>query len=399
MKSGAVYLDNAATTPVDLDVVEAMLPYLREHFGNASSVHAFGRRAKDALEEARTHVASLLDADPAEIVFTSGGTEADTFAMLLLAHASDRRGVRRIVSSAAEHHAVLAMLERLEHDGFAVVHAPVTPHGAARLNEVLARLDEGAGGVALLHVNNETGGITDVGTIAEAAHARGIFMHVDAVQSAGKLPLSSADIPFDTAAMSAHKIHGPKGIGALFIRKGTEIEPLFPGGSQERGRRGGTENVALAVGFGAAAVKAMREREARHARWEALRADLLARLRAVFPHVVLNGGGAASMPNIVSLSFPAAQYPLDGELLVVTMDLEGVAVSSGSACTSGSVTASHVMRAIGHDDATGAATVRVSFGATTDSADVERGADALIRVVQRLTQAVSARDASRNAMP
>lgn len=392
----SAYLDNASTTPLDPAVLEAMLPWLREQFGNPSSIHWRGRVAKVAVEDARAAVAALFDADASEILFTSGGTEADNTALQSALASGPSRGRRTALSSAAEHQAVLRPLEAACGRGISLLFAPLLPSGAADADAASDLINDDTACVSLMHANNETGAITQLATIAERAKARGALFHTDAVQSAGKLLLSCRAVPFDFASASAHKLHGPKGIGALYIRGGTAFTPLLLGGSQERGRRAGTESVALIVGFGEAARMALAQREERAARWQSLRGELIEGIRAFCPAAIVNGEGGEVLPSIVSVSFPYTEYALDGEALLMQLDMAGVAVSSGSACTAGNVEPSHVMRAIGHDEATSQATLRFSFGATTGVQEVRVAVDALRRIVGRMRQAGGA---SRSAMP
>lgn len=399
MSEGSVYLDNASTTAVDPLVLEAMLPFLRERFGNASSAHRSGQEARAAVEQAREHVASLFDAEPGEIVFTSGGTEADTWAISSAFASRSDPARTRILTSFAEHQAVLKTCERLGMHGAAPVFLPVDRTGAVRMDLLEAGMGEDVALVSLMHVNNETGALTDVARCASTAHRYGALFHTDTVQSAGKSGLSARTMDFDLASASGHKIHGPKGVGALYIRNGLRIEPLLHGGAQERGRRGGTENVSGIVGFGEAARLAVHHREECGRRWTALRDALIDRLHESFPGIVINGSGAACQANIVSISFPYAEFRIDGQALPLRLDLEGVAVSSGSACTAGSIEPSHVMRAIGHDEETSRASLRFSFGRYTTADDVERGVEALIRAVYGAAAPEADASHSRRAIP
>lgn len=374
-----IYLDNAATTPLDPEVLDAMLPYLRDVYGNASSVHAAGRRARAALERAREQVAALAGAHPAEVIFTSGGTEADNFAFHIAAAHDARRTVWLI--GAAEHHAVLAPAARHAVMGDTIVHLPVDARGCVRVDAVLASVHPDVVMLSLMHVNNETGAVHDIAAMSRIAHEAGALFHTDAVQSAGKLSIDMHGMDLDMITISAHKMHGPKGVGALLVRRGLEVEPLLVGGAQERGRRGGTESVAQIVGFGAAAEKALRARDERCEQWQLLRGSFLEVLRQTHPAIVVNGDGGMVQPGILSISFPFDQFGIDGEALLMRMDLDGIAVSSGSACTAGSVEPSHVMRAIGHEDATARATLRVSFGAQTTEQEVHDAAEVLVRHV------------------
>ncbi|MBN1447455.1 MAG: cysteine desulfurase [Bacteroidetes bacterium] len=396
----AMYLDNAATTPVDPRVFDAMLPWLREEYGNPSSVHAHGRRARIAVEKAREHVSALIGADPAEIVFTSGGTESDNSAisMALAGVKNDDSGIL-CITSPAEHHAVLQPLESLRRTERDIAFLPVDSAAVP----ILDTLDEHVGPntrlLSLMHVNNETGGILQLTAAASSAFAHDLQFHVDMVQSAGKVNINVRDLQIDLAALSAHKLHGPKGVGALFIRSGHEVEPLLIGGAQERGRRGGTENVTGIVGFGEAARLALIEREERLQRWKEMRSSAVDLLRDAFEHLVINGGEDDVLANILSVSFPSEVYPLDGEMLPTLCDLNGLSVSSGSACTAGSVASSHVMRAIGHSEETAAASVRLSFGAMTTKEEVEEGTRILIRVAQEMVDPSNRRSHSRMTIP
>lgn len=374
-----IYLDNAATTPLDPEVLELMLPYLRDVYGNPSSVHAEGRRARAAVERARMQVAALAGAHASEVIFTSGGTEADNFAFHIAAAHDIRRTLWLV--GAGEHHAVLAPAARRVVMSDTVLHLPVDSNGCVAIDTVRAAMHADVAMLSLMHVNNETGAVHDIAGMSRIAHEAGALFHTDAVQSAGKLHIDMQAMELDMLSLSAHKMHGPKGIGALLVRRGIEVEPLLVGGAQERGRRGGTESVAQIVGFGAAAEKALRARDERRERWLLLRGSFLDLVRGEHPAVVVNGDGTEVQPGILSISFPFDYFGVDGEALLMRMDLDGIALSSGSACTAGSVEPSHVMRAIGHDDATARATLRVSFGAQTTEQEVLEAARTLVRHV------------------
>ncbi|HOJ03429.1 MAG TPA: cysteine desulfurase family protein [Bacteroidota bacterium] len=374
-----VYLDNAATTRLDARVREAMLPFLDMEFGNPSSLHAAGRAARVAVERARAHVAALIGATPAEIIFTSGGTEGDNTA---LAFARLRAGKDRppvIVTSPAEHQAVLAPCAMMTDADirYLAVDAGAVPDVTA----ITGPFDL----LSVMQVNNETGGVLDLRAAASLAREAGGLLHSDLVQSAGKIPIDVQALGVDIAVLSAHKIHGPKGIGALYLRSGVEMARFMHGGSQERGRRGGTENVAAIVGFGEAARLALVEMEQRRMLWTALRAQACDLLRSELPHCIINEASGEVSPAILSVSFPWEHYAVDGELLLLELDLHGVAASGGSACTAGSFEASHVMRAIGHDARTARATVRLSFGAFTTRDEVDFALRTLIAAVRRFT--------------
>lgn len=379
-----IYLDHAATTPVDPRVLDAMLPFLGGEYGNPSSIHAAGRRVRAAIERAREEVAALVNAAPAEIVFTSGGTEADNAAVRLgCALAGPSRN--EIITSPAEHHAVLASCEQEEEKGGRTLRfLPVGHAGVPDIGALEAMATPSAALCSLMHVNNETGGILPLEAVSSILRPLGILFHTDAVQSAGKLPIDVRATQVDLLSMSAHKIHGPKGVGALYVRSGLRIPRLQAGGGQERGRRGGTENVAGIVGFGAAARLAQEEMTARYRTWEELRSVAEAMLSQAYPELRYNGRGQEVLPNILSVTFPAARYELDGGALLMNCDMAGLAVSGGSACTAGSIEPSHVIRAMGHADAATAATVRISFGARTDVAELREGIGILIDVVGRM---------------
>jgi cysteine desulfurase len=398
-----VYLDHAATTPLAPEVLAAMQPYLTEHYGNASSVHAFGRTARFAVEESRERVARALGVEPGDVVFTSGGTEANNLALKgLLAE-----GGGRLVTSAAEHEAVLNPAERLaaRADVDVTILTPAA-HGAVTPAQVAEALDaapaDATGGptlVSLMHANNETGVVTDIAAVAEAAHARGALVHCDAVQTAGLFALDVPALGVDLLSLSGHKFYGPKGTGALVVRGGLDLAPLVEGGAQERTRRGGTENVAAVVGLAEALTRAVDAAEARTERLAALQRRLVARLRADVPGpFVLNTplGDAPVAPHVVNLAFPpdADGRALDGEMLLLNLDVEGILASAGSACTSGALAPSHVLTALGLPRETASAAVRFSLGARTTEADVDAAADALARVVARMrTRPVATDDA------
>ena len=389
------YLDHAATTPLRAEALDAMLPWLREHHGNPSSLHGAGRRARVAVEQARTRIAGVLGCEPGEVVFTSGGTEADNLALRGVLAGADGRG--GLVTSATEHEAVLRTAEALAAEGHAVT--VLAPDGAGRLTAgaVADALDDETALVSAMLVNNETGAVNPVAEIADVARQGGAAVHTDAVQAAGLLPLGVDALGVDLLSLSGHKVGGPKGVGALYVRGGTPFAGVQTGGSQERGRRGGTENVAAIVGFAEALALADAEREAHAERLAALRDRLRDRVTAAFGDRVVVNTPAEAAPHVLSVSFPprparggaagdgaGGAEPLDGEMLLAALDLEGVEASAGSACTSGALEPSHVLLAQGVDRATAAATVRFSLGRGTTAADVDAAADALARVVGRV---------------
>ena len=371
------YLDHAATTPLRPEALEAMMPWLTEEYGNASSQHGPGRRARVAVERARRAVAGVLACAPAEVLFTSGGTEADNAAILGTLGPLAERGRPRLVTSGAEHDAVLKTAEAWRAAGHPVEIVPPEASGGADPEALAAATGPETGLVSAMLVNNETGAVSNVPRIAAGAHARGALAHTDAVQAPGLLPLAVDALGVDLLSLSGHKVGGPKGVGALFVRSGTPLAPTVHGGAQERGRRGGTENVAGIVGFAEALRLAEAEREATAGRLAALRQRLRARLAAAVPDLRVNTPEAASgaAPHVLSVSLPPGPGgPVDGETLLVGLDLEGVHASAGSACTSGALTPSHVLLAMGVPHETAAATVRFSLGRTTTDEDVDRAA-------------------------
>ena len=380
-----LYLDHAATTPLDPRVFEAMLPYLREHFGNASSVHALGRKARFAVEESRERVAAALGAEPGEIVFTSGGTEADNAALRGLCR-GERRGV---VTSKAEHEAVLRTAERLAAEGEPVVSLEPDASGAVTPERVAEAITDETRLVSLMHANNEVGTLTDVRAVAEVCRARGVLFHTDAVQTAGLFRLSVDELGVDALSLSAHKFYGPKGVGALYVRGGTDFRALIEGGAQERRRRAGTENVAAVVGMAEALDLAHAEAEARLAHVAALRARLYRLLReALGDRFVRNTPleDGASAPHILNIAFPPHEdRPVDGEMLLLNLDVEGICASSGSACTSGAVSPSHVLLALGRSPETAAAALRFSLGKDNTEAEIDRAVETLTAIVRRMS--------------
>ena len=389
------YLDHAATTPLRDEAFEAMLPFLRDQFGNASSLHGPGRRARVAVDAARERVAAVLRCEPSEVVFTSGGTEADNAALrgTLTGAALRATGRPGLVTSAAEHHAVLHPADVLREDGHPVAVLTPGPSGAVSAAALAEALTDRTGLVSVMLVNNEVGAVSPVAGIAAVARAAGALMHTDAVQAAGLFALDVDALGVDLLSLSAHKVGGPKGAGALYVRAGTPFASFVAGGAQERGRRGGTEIVAALVGFAEALVLAEAEREAHAARLGALQSRLAARLRDTFGAAVrfntpLAGfaeHAAPVAPHVLSVSFrPVDGEALDGQMLLVGLDLERVSVSAGSACTSGALEPSHVLRAMGVPRDAAGATVRFSLGRTTTESDVDEAADAVQRVVSRL---------------
>lgn len=373
-----IYLDHAATTPVRAEVLEAMLPFFGARFGNPSSAHRWGREARAALEEARERLAALIGARGDEVCFTSGGTEGDNLAVLGTWRAlRDRR--RAVVSAPIEHKAVLAAMHEVAHEGGEERWASTDRRGIVIQDRYDALVDDEVALCSVMWVNNEVGVIQDIGALAATAKSRGARFHTDAVQALGKVAIDARAVPFDTLTISGHKIGAPKGIGALFIRRGTPLESLVFGGAQERGRRPGTENIAMAVGFARAAELAVAEREHECARLAALRDRLEAALVARIPDAIVHGRDAMRAPHILSLSVPGT----DSESLLMALDLAGIAASSGSACQSGSVEPSHVLTALGVPADLGAAAIRMSLGALTTDDAITRVAELFPSLVDK----------------
>jgi cysteine desulfurase len=375
-----VYLDHNATTPVDPEVVAAMLPYLTGGFGNASSVHSFGREAKLALIDAREQIATFIGAKPDELYFTSGGTESDNIAVLGTAYHLRARKPHLIVG-ATEHHAVLEPAEHLhEHDVFALDILPVDSQGFADPAKLDSLLTNKTALVSVMQANNETGTIQDIASLAARARAKGALFHTDAVQAIGKIKVDVGELGVDMLSLTGHKIYGPKGTGALFIREGVKIAPLFYGGSHEKKRRPGTENVAGAVGLAKTLEIAGRRMDADTARLTELSDWLIEKITTDIPDCYFNGPRDRRVPQTVNLSFPGAE----GESIVVSLDIKGVAVSSGSACTSGATEPSHVLRAMGIDGLRGQGAVRISLGRSTTREQLEYVLEVLPPIIERL---------------
>lgn len=373
-----IYLDHAATTAVDPRVLREMLPYFTEQFGNADSLHAYGRQGVAAVDGARDEIASLLGAKSNEIYFTSGGTEADNWALLGAARANAAHGGRVLVS-AVEHHAVLAAAEALEGEGFSVGRIPVTESGAVDLSALQEMLRTETCLVAVMAANNETGVIQPVAEISRLCRESGALFFCDAVQAAGCEKLDVNAPHADLMSISAHKFYGPKGIGALYIRGGTRVQPLIAGGRQERGLRGGTTNVPAAVGMAAALRLARAEAAENNAKVTALRDRFIARMLESVPGAHLNGRGVR-LPGIVNFSFDG----VGGEALLYSLDLAGIAVSVGAACSSGSARPSHVLLAMGCTPERARGGVRFSFGKDNTEAEADTAAAAVCRAVAQL---------------
>jgi cysteine desulfurase len=387
----AVYLDHAATTPLHPDVLEAMTPYLTEHYGNPSSIHGAGRRARLGLDEARETVARLLGAKPREIVFTSGGTESDNLAIKGAAWAASALG-KRIVTTGVEHKAVLHACAVLERFGFEVTYLPVDRYGMVDPDAVAAAIGEHTTLVSVMYANNEVGTIQPIREIGSICRERRVLFHVDAVQAAGYLPLDVDELQVDLLSLGAHKIYGPKGVGALFVRQGTALLPQLSGGSQERQRRAGTENVAGIVGFGRALQLAQGDqtaRDAENARLSALRDELIRGVLAV-PGAELTGHPQRRLPSNASFVIGG----VEGGDLVAALDLEGIQASTGSACTTGSADPSHVLLAMGLSPELAHGSLRLSAGRGTTAEQVSQAVDVIGRVVGRMRAARPAQAAT-----
>jgi cysteine desulfurase len=378
MMKERIYLDNSATTRVDDLVLEAMLPCFRENYGNASSVHIFGQEARACVETARRSVAELLSADTREIVFTSGGTESDN-AALWGAFKSGYRPGNHIITTKIEHPAILATCKAMESAGAEVSYVPVNASGRVDPKTIEAAVRETTLLISVMHANNETGVIQPMEEISELARRHGVLIHTDAVQSVGKIPVNVRELGVDLLSMSGHKIHGPKGVGALYIRKGTKLVPFMTGGSHERKRRAGTENVPAIAGLGAAARLARERLPEMQRRIGALRDRLENQILTRIAGTRVNGQ-ALRLPNITNLSFEG----LDGEGAVIALDLEGVAVSTGSACSSGALDPSHVLMAMGLRPDVVQGSLRFSLCYHNTDDEIDRAFQILESVVRRL---------------
>jgi cysteine desulfurase len=377
-----VYLDNNATTPVRKEVLEAMLPFYKEVYGNASSVHEFGRAARRAVDEARRQVAGLIGAaSPEEVIFTSGGTESDNLAIKGVAHALKSKG-NHIITASTEHHAVLNSCKFLEREGCDISYIGVDNYGIVDLDSIKKAVTDKTVLISIMHANNETGTIAPIEEISAIAKSRGVYFHTDAVQSVGKIPFEVSKSNIDLLSLSAHKIYGPKGIGALYIRKKTKIAPILHGGHHEMAKRAGTENVAGIVGLGKAAELAKKEIKEEPARIAALRDYLYKEMTSNIQHVILNGHPARRLPNTLNVSF---KY-LEGESIILNLDMEGVAVSTGSACTSGSLEPSHVLMAMGLDPVDAQGSIRFSLGRENTKEDMDYVIKILPPIIKRLRE-------------
>jgi len=374
-----VYLDHNATTPVHPEVFEAMKPFFQNQFGNSSSIHWAGREVRKYVEEAREKVAELLHASPAEIIFTGCGTESDNMAIKGVAYSWREKG-NHIITTQVEHHAVLHTCQFMEKMGYEVTYLPVDNYGLIDLELLRRSIRPQTILVSIMFANNETGTIFPIKEIGEITRAKGVIFHTDAVQAVGKIPVDLQHLPVDILSLSGHKLNTPKGIGAQFIRRGLKLSPLIHGGGQEYGLRAGTENVPYIVGLGKACEIARRDFNQRINHLQNLRDRLEQGIKARIPQVVLNGHPTQRLPNTLNMSF----LDVEGESLLLNLDLEGIAVSSGSACTSGSVEPSHVLLAMGIPPEIAQSAIRFSLGWSNTEAEIDYVLEVLPRLVQRL---------------
>ena len=375
-----IYFDHNATTPVDPAVAETMTRVLTGEFGNASSVHHFGQRAKAILDEARSAVAALIAAEPSEIVFTSGGTESDNFALRGVAEALEPTGKRHVIASSIEHEAVLVTMRALARRGWRTTFLPVNQTGIVDPEALRSVITDDTVLVSVMHANNEIGTIQPVAELARIAHERGALFHSDAVQSVGKIPVDVGALGVDFLSLSAHKFNGPKGVGALWIKRGSRVTSILTGGKHERNRRAGTENVPGIAGLGVAAQMAARKLTSEAARLGALRNRLEQAVVASVPGTAINGSREPRVPNTTNISFDA----VEAESLLIALDLEGVAVSTGSACSSGTLEPSHVLRAMGLPTPRTQNSIRLSLGAGNSEAEVDFVVSKLPAIVDKL---------------
>lgn len=374
-----IYFDYAATTPTRPEVVEAMSPYFTKAFGNPSSLHYFGQEAKSAIEEARLKIARLIGSREEEIVFTGGGTEADNFAIKGIAYANKGKG-NHIITTTIEHHAVIETCKYLEGQDFKVTYLPVDKYGRVNPEEVRKAVTDKTILISVMHANNEVGTIEPIAEIGRIAKEREVYFHTDAVQTAGHIPVNVDELGVDLLAMSSHKLHGPKGVGALYIRKGTRITPLLHGGEQERRRRASTENVPGIVGFGKAAEMAKAEMSGEEKRLTLLRDRLISGLFKRIDDIHLNGHPSQRLPNNVNICVGF----IEGESMLLHLDMEGIAVSTGSACSSTSLEPSHVLLMLGLPPEQAHGSLRFSLGLENTEGDIERVLEVLPNIISKL---------------
>lgn len=375
------YLDHAATTPIDPEVLETMLPYLKEDFGSASTLYSIGRKTREAVEEARIQVAALIGAKPEEVYFTSGGTESDNWAIYGVTQARVKQG-KHIITTKIEHHAILEPFHHLEKNGYETSIIGVDANGFVSVDAIAEAITDKTVLITVMHANNEIGTIQPVEEIGKLAKSKGIHFHTDTVQSIGHIPVNVDAISCDSLAISSHKLYGPKGVGAMYIRKGSRIDRFIRGGGQENNRRAGTHNVAGIVGLGKAAELAALRMAEEAEKTTKLRDALINGIEAKIPDCRLNGDRTKRLPNNVNFSF----IGVEGESMILLMDMQGICVSSGSACTSGSLDPSHVLMALGlkHEQAHGS--LRMTLGKDNTMDDVEKVLTVLPGIVSRLRE-------------
>lgn len=383
MKMGTIYLDYNATTPVDSRVLDSMIPYMTEYYGNPSSIHSSGSKAKAAIDNSREQVSELISAKPKEIVFTSGGSESNNCAIIGAAIALRTKG-NHLVTTTIEHASILETFRFLGNYGFKVTLIGVDHHGLIDLDELRESIKEDTILVSAMFANNETGVVLPINEIAAIVKEKGVIFHTDAVQACGKIDISLNEIPADMLSISAHKICGPKGVGAIYVREGVKLAPFIHGGGQERGRRSGTENVPGVVGFGKACEIAKDEIRSQvvEAGIKGLRDELHRQISEALVGVSLNGHPEKRLANTLNVSFEG----LEGDSLVQSLDLEGIAISTGSACSEGNIDPSHVLLAMGLSEQRASSSVRFSFGRYNGKKDVDKVVEVLPGIVERIRQ-------------
>lgn len=375
-----VYFDHSATTPVHPQVAEVMCNYIKENFGNPTSMHFFGRKVRKDVEDARAKVARAIGADPQEIIFTSGGTESDNMAIHGAAYSNKNKG-NHIITSGVEHHAVINTVKALGKDGFTVTILPVDKYGMVDVGDVEAAITDKTILITIMHANNEVGTIMPIQEIGRLARSKGIIFHTDAVQSFGKIPVNVNDLGVDLLTLSAHKVYGPKGVGVLYLKKGTRWrQTLFHGGAQERLRRAGTENVPGIIALGEAAELAVANLESESAQLKILRDKLIGEVTAKIKRVTVTGHPTKRLPNHASFTFDF----IEGESMLLSMDMKGIAASSGSACTSGSLEPSHVLLAMGIPHEVAHGSIRITLGRDNTMEDVQYFMEVMPPIVERL---------------
>lgn len=374
-----IYADNAATTKMSKTAIAAMLPYMEEQYGNPSSLYAFGQRAKEAINDARIRIAACIGAEPKEIYFTSGGSEADNQAIFSAARIGERKGKKHIISTAFEHHAVLHTLDKLKERGFEITLLDVHDNGLVSAQQVAEAIRPDTCLVTIMYANNEIGTIQPIAEIGAVCREKGVLFHTDAVQAVGHLAIDVKAQQIDMLSLSAHKFHGPKGVGVLYAKRGIVLDNVINGGAQERGKRAGTENVPAIMGMAAALEEACSQREERSVQLQARRDRLIAGLRTI-PYAALNGDAQKRLPGNVHFCFEG----IEGESLLLMLDDKGICASSGSACTSGSLDPSHVLLAIGRLHEVAHGSLRLSLGDDTSDEDVETMIESVRDVVTHL---------------